>query len=75
MKDADPPWNKVFVKKDQHPVYLSENNRLRKKVYELKKVQGNENKDIKIANGQLLIDGVAIDKNLFFRQMQAVTRY
>ena len=67
MKEAPAPWNKVFVKKDQHPVYLNENNRLRKKVSDLKKIQGNENKDIKIANGKVMIDNVVVDQNLFFR--------
>ena len=67
MKQAPAPWNKVFVKKDQHPVYLNENNRLRKKVSDLKKIQGNENKDIKIANGKVMIDNVVVDQNLFFR--------
>ena len=67
MKDAPPPWNKVYIKKDQHPVYLNENKRLRRKAYELKKKQGNENKDIKIVDGKVLIDGVVVDKNLFFR--------
>ena len=66
MKDAPAPWGKVYIKKDQHPVYLAENNRLRKKVSDLKKTQGNENKDIKINNGQLLVDNVAVDRNLFF---------
>ena len=60
------PWCKVFIKKDQHPVYLSENNRLRKKAYTLKKTAGNENKEIKIVKGNLLIDNVTVDKNLFF---------
>ena len=67
LKDALAPWNKVFVKKDQHPVYLSENNRLRRKVNELKKIQGNENKDIKITNGKVVIDNVVVDQNMFFR--------
>ena len=66
MKDAPAPWNKVFVKKDQHPVYLEENKRLRKKVGELKRKQGYENKEIKIVDGKLLVDNVPIDRNLFF---------
>ena len=57
---------KVFVKKDQHPVYLEENKRLRKKVGELKRKQGYENKEIKIVDGQLLVDNVSVDRNLFF---------
>ena len=66
IKDASPPWKKVFVKKDQHPVYLEENKRLRRKVGELKKKPGYENKEIKIVNGQLMVDSIPIDRNLFF---------
>ena len=32
LKDAPEAWGKVFIKKDQHPVYLQENKRLRKKM-------------------------------------------
>ena len=67
MKDAPPPWDKVYVKKDQHPVYLAENNRLRKKVSDLKKKPGYENKEIKLLNGKVLVDNQVVDKNLFFR--------
>ena len=67
MKDAPPPWNKVYIKKDQHPVYLGENNRLRKKVNDLKKKPGYENKEIKLVNGKVLVDNQVVDKNLFFR--------
>ena len=66
MKDAPEPWNKVFIKKDQHPVYIAENNRIRKKAYELKKKQGYENKEVKVFNGKVLVDNVVVDKNLFF---------
>ena len=67
MKDAPEPWNKVFVKKDQHPVYIAENNRLRKKAYDLKRTQGYENKEVKVFNGKVLVDNVVVDKNLFFQ--------
>ena len=66
MKDAPNPWNKVFVKKDQHPVYIAENNRLRKKASDLRKTQGYENKEIKIFNGKVLVDNVPVDRNMFF---------
>ena len=66
MKDAPAPWNKVFVKKDQHSVYLDKNKRLRIKKNELKKKSGYENKEIQIVNSQLLVDNVSIDRNLFF---------
>ena len=67
LKDAPEPWNKVFIKKDQHPVYVAENNRLRRKVADLKKVRGNENKEIKIENGKVLVDNNVVDQNMFFR--------
>ena len=66
LKASPEPWNKVFIKKDQHPVYLSEYNRLRKKAYDLKKTAGNENKEIKIIKGELFVDNITVDKNLFF---------
>ena len=66
MKEAPSPWNKVFIKKDQHPVYIAENNRLRTKANELKKKAGYENKEIKIYNGKVLVDNVVVDKNMFF---------
>ena len=66
MKDAPSPWNKVFIKKDQHPVYIAENNRLRTKANELKKKPGYENKEVKIFNGKVLVDNVVVDKNMFF---------
>ena len=28
LKDANEPWKKVFIKKDLHPVYVKENNRV-----------------------------------------------
>lgn len=66
MKDAPTPWDKIYLKKDQHPVYRGENNRLRKKAAELKKKQGNENKDIKIVKGHVMVDNTSVDHNLFF---------
>ena len=66
LKDAPEPWNKIYVKKDQHPVYLHENNRLRRRVATLKKTQGYENKEIKIIGGKLMVDNIVMDRNLFF---------
>ena len=67
MKDAPAPWNKVFIKKDQHRVYIAENNRLRKKAYDLKRMQGYENKEVKVFNGKVMVDNVVVDKNMFFQ--------
>ena len=66
LKDAPEPWSKVYIKKDQHPTYIAENNRLRKKLKMLKANPDNQNKDIKILKGKLLMDGEEIDGNTFF---------
>ena len=66
LKDAPEPWSKVYVKKDQHPTYIAENNRLRKKLKMLKANPDNQNKDIKILKGKLFMEGEEIDGNTFF---------
>ena len=64
-----PKWTKVFIKKDLHPVYAKENQRIRKKRYELEThfSSNNEEKEVKIVKGALQVDGVTVDRNLFFR--------
>ena len=66
---SQPTWTKVYVKKDLHPVYAKENQRIRKKRYDLatRFSSNNEEKEVKIVKGALLVDGVIVDKNLFFR--------
>ena len=66
LKNSPEPRCKVFVKKDQHPVYIAENNRLRKKANNLKYAPGNANKVVKIINGKQLVDEVIVDENTFF---------
>ena len=66
MKNAPEPWSKVYIKKDQHPTYIAENNRLRKKMKMLKANPDNRNKEIKILKGKLMMEGVEIDGNTFF---------
>ena len=66
LKNAPKSLGKVFIKKDQHPVYLEENKRLRKKMYDLKKAEENQGKEIKFMDGKISIDGVTVDKNSFF---------
>ena len=46
MKEAPEIWKKVYIKKDQHPVYVSENNRLRKKMTDLRKLPENAGKEL-----------------------------
>ena len=66
LKNAPEPWSKVYVKKDQHPTYIAENNKLRKKMKLLKSNPDNQNKDIKILKGKLLVDNEEVDGNTFF---------
>ena len=62
LKQAPEARGIVFLRKDQHPVYLAENKRLRKQCYDLKRMDEN-NKDVKV--GKLKIDGAVVDKNSF----------
>ena len=66
---SQPIWTKVYIKKDLHPVYAKENQRIRKKQYDLSThfSSNNEEKEVKIVKGALLVDGVVVDRNLFFR--------
>ena len=61
------PWKYVYINKDVHPVYLKENQRIRKKMQELKKVPGFEHESgrVKLENGLLTVDGSTVDQNLF----------
>ena len=61
------PWKYVDINKDVHPVYLKENQRIRKKMQELKKIPGFEHESgrVKIENGLLTVDGSTVDQNLF----------
>ena len=59
----------MYVKKDLHPVYAKENQRIRKKRYDLAThyANNNEQKEVKLVNGAIQVDGVTVDKNMFFR--------
>ena len=61
------PWKSVYINKDVHPVYLKENQRIRKKMQELKKVAGFEHDTgrVKLENGLLTVDAITVDQNLF----------
>ena len=69
IKSLPEPWSKVYLKKDLHPVYSKENQRIRKKRYDLQTqfTNNNEQREVKIVRGQLQVDGVTVDRNLFFR--------
>ena len=68
LKTSGEVWKKVYVKKDLHPVYVKENQRIRKKRNDLitKYKFNREDHDVNITRGELKVDGVTIDKNLFF---------
>ena len=68
LKLLPAPWKRVYINKDVHPVYLKENQRIRKKVQELKKVPGFEHETgrVKLENGMIMVDDAMVDQNLFF---------
>ena len=67
LKLLPDPWKKIYINKDVHPVYLKENQRIRKAMQELKKVPGYEHQTgrVKLENGKLTVDGRVVDSNLF----------
>ena len=56
---------KGIHKKDQHPVYNAENNRLRTEMMILPKKPENKDKKIVISKGKLHVNDDIVDKNLF----------
>ena len=64
LKGKSELWKKIYVKKDVHPVYSKETSRVYRKMKNLK--EQNPDKDVKIQDGKLLVDGKMVDKNLFF---------
>lgn len=66
LKDAREPWKRVYLNRDEHPVVVQENSRLRKKMNGLKKKEEYKGKNIKIEKGKLKVDGQIVDQNLFF---------
>ena len=67
LKTAPAALKSVYVKKDQHPVYVAENNRLRAKMTKLRREDVDRQKTIMIKDGKLSVDGTVVDSNLFFR--------
>ena len=54
LKDAPEPWGKVYIKKTNiHPVYFADNNQLRKKMCDLKKMPGYKNKYVCLLTSKL----------------------
>ena len=68
LKDLGEPWKKVYLNRDKHSVYRYENNRLRKKMNDLRKkpeFQDNARERVKIVKGELLVDDNIVDRNTF----------
>ena len=68
LKELEEPWKKVYLNRDKHPVYRYENNRLRKKMNDLRKkpeFQDNPRERVKINIGELTVDGSVVDRNTF----------
>ena len=68
LKDLNEPWKKVYLNRDKHAVYRHENNRLRKKMNDLRKkpeFQDNPRERVKIIKGELKVDGAVVDRNTF----------
>ena len=64
LKEKNDLWRKIYVKKDVHPVYSRETSRIYKKMKTLK--EQNPEKEVKITDGKLMVDGNVVDKNMFF---------
>ena len=66
LKNLSAPLNKIYINRDTHPVYQKEHQRLRRKCNELKK-QRQDPENVKLIKGELTVDGVMIDKNIFLK--------
>ena len=64
LKNKNELWGRIYVKKDVHPVYSKETSRIYRKMKSLK--EKNPNKEVKIVDGKLTVDGRTVDKNMFF---------
>ena len=54
LKTGPDNTSNVYIKKAQHPVYIAENNRMRKKMFELQQKEENIDKNIKIEKGEAI---------------------
>ena len=66
LKDAGEIFSTIYLKKDLHPVLVQENKRLLKKKKDLLALDINKEKEIKLEKGVVTVDGVEVDRNLFF---------
>ena len=66
LKSLNVPLSKIYINRDTHPVYRKEHQRLRKKLNELRKRPDlQETGQVKIIKGELIVNDVTIDRNIF----------
>ena len=66
LKSPNVPLSKIYTNRDTHPVYRKEHQRLRKKLNELRKRPDlQETGQVKIIKGELIVNDVTIDRNIF----------
>ena len=53
LRAAEEPWSRVYLNYDQHPVVVQENNRLRKKMKDLRTLESNNGKELKLKKANL----------------------
>ena len=66
LKDSTSPWENIYIKTDQDPAIVQENNRLRSKLKKLRNLEENKEKNIRLEKGKLKVDNTVVDQNLFF---------
>ena len=66
LKENGDLWKKVYVKKDENPVYAGENFRLRDEFRKIKDNPENSEKSVVLKDGKILVDNEVVDKNCFF---------
>ena len=67
LKLLHQPWKSVYINRDSHPVYLKENQRIRKRMKDLKSQPGfeHETNRVKLNDNIICVDGTEVDRNLF----------
>ena len=73
LKSLNVPLSKIYINRDTHPVYRKEHQRLRKKLNELRKRPDlQETGQVKIIKGELIVNDVTIDRNIFLNYPKSV---
>ena len=68
LRKLGEPLKKVYINRDSHPVYQKENTRLRKEMTLWKQKPGfeHETNRVKLEKGALKVDGITVDRYIFF---------